>query len=233
MSSPQPTTVREDPQGPVDAAPTSEQIARQLHSPVIGDILDTMGRHHQYLPPGIRPLVDGTRLVGRAMPVLIDDEYGPPRRAFGRLTDALDALTDGDVYIARGGRIECAAWGEILTTTAKTRGAVGAVIDGYHRDTDQVRRQDWPVFSRGSYGQDAGPRASVRDFSVTIEIGQVRIDPGDLVVGDVDGVVIIPAAIEAEVIELAAAKSRTETSVLAAISAGMTSTEAYATFGVL
>ena len=116
----------------------------------------------------------------------------------------------GEVYIARGGRIDCAAWGEIMTTVAKARGASGAVIDGYHRDTLQVRAQGWPVFSRGSYGQDAGVRASVRDFRVPIEIGGVRITPGDLVVGDVDGVVLIPQAIEDEVIERSLAKVRAE-----------------------
>lgn len=210
-----------------------EQISEHLHSPVIGDILDALGKYHQFLPPNIRPLVAGIPLVGRAMPVLIDDEYSPPKRAFGRLTDALDALTAGEVYVARGGRIACAAWGEILTTTARVRGAAGAVIDGYHRDTAKVRAQRWPVFSRGSYGQDAGPRASVRDFGVPIEIGQVRIDPGDLVVGDADGVVIVPQAIESEVVERAFEKARTESTALREISAGMTSTDAYRTFGVL
>jgi regulator of RNase E activity RraA len=210
-----------------------DQITQHLHTSVIGDILDGMGQYHQFLPPEIRPLREGPPLVGRTMPVLIDDEYGPPERAFGRLTHALDDLTTGEVYIARGGRIDCAAWGEIMTTVARERGASGAVIDGYHRDTLRVRAHRWPVFSRGSYGQDAGVRASVRDFRVPIEIGGVRIAPGDLVVGDVDGVVLIPQTIEDEVIERSLAKVRAESTVLAAISAGMSSTEAYTTYGVL
>ena len=208
-------------------------ITQHLHTCVIGDILDGMGRYHQFLPAEIRPQTEGPLLVGRAMPVLIDDEYGPPSRAFGRLTDALDDLTVGEVYLARGGRVECAGWGEIMTTAARVRGASGAVIDGYHRDTAQVRAQHWPVFSRGPYGQDAGVRASVRDFRVPIEIGRVRITPGDLVVGDVDGVVLIPQIIEDEVIERALAKMSAESAVLTAISAGMSSTEAYREFGVL
>ena len=137
------------------------------------------------------------------------------------------------MYLARNPRTPCAAWGEILTATARARGATGAVIDGYHRDTPRVLEQGWPVFSLGAYAQDAGVRTSVVDYRVPIEIGQVLISPGDLIVGDVDGVVVIPREIENEVIERSLAKATAENSVRQAIEAGMSSTEAFATFGIL
>ena len=208
-------------------------VLEKLYTPVIGDVLDTLGRRHQFLPPQIRGLTPQMKLVGRAVPVLLVDVFGPQRAPFGRLTEALDSLTEGEVYLARNGRTQCAAWGEILTATAKARGAVGAVIDGYHRDTPRVLEQDWPVFSRGSFAQDAGVRSSVIDYRVPVEIEGVLVNPGDLIVGDVDGVVVIPGELEAEVLERALAKAAAENVVRQAIEGGMSSTEAFATYGIL
>jgi 4-hydroxy-4-methyl-2-oxoglutarate aldolase len=208
-------------------------VRTTLYTAVIGDVLDQVGRYHQFLPPQIRPLTPALRLVGRAMPVLIRDVFGPQREPFGRLTEALDDLRPDEVYLARNPRAQCAAWGEILTATARVRGAAGAVIDGYHRDTQAVLDQHWPVFSRGAYGQDAGVRTSVVDFRTPAEIGEVSVEPGDLVVGDVDGVVVVPRALEEEVLERAVAKATAENQVRAAIESGMSATEAFATFGVL
>lgn len=208
-------------------------VREQLHTAALGDILDQLGRPHQFLPPDIRPVDPSWTLVGRAMPVLISDVFGHQERPFGRLTEALDQLEPGEVYLARSGRLACSAWGELLTATARMRGAAGAVIDGYHRDTARILPQKWPVFSRGGYSQDAGIRASVRDYRVPVEIDGVLVSPGDLVVADVDGVLIVPRDMEAEAIERAVAKAATENSVRASIEQGMSSTHALAKFGVL
>lgn len=208
-------------------------LSSTLYTPVIGDVMDVLGYTHQFLPSDIRGIRPEMTVVGRAMPVLIADRFDNSRKPFGLLTEALDQLEPGEIYLARGGRVECSAWGEILTATARGRGAVGAVVDGFHRDTPKVLAQDFPVFSRGAYGQDAGPRSSVIDFRVPVQIGQVSVTPGDLVFGDVDGVVVIPQAIEDEVIERAMAKATAENTVRAAIEAGMSSTDAFRTYGVL
>ncbi len=208
-------------------------VNSSLYTAVIGDILDTLGRVHQFIPAAVRPLLPEMRLAGRAMPVLIADVFSVPEKPFGRLTEALDALQAGDVYLARRGRQDCAAWGEILTASAVARGALGAVVDSFHRDTAKVLQQGFPVFSRGAYGQDSSARAVVLDFGVPVEIGGVAITPGDLVVGDIDGVLVIPADLEDEVLELALIKAAKENVVRDAIERGMSSTEAFATYGVL
>ncbi len=204
-----------------------------LYTPVIGDILDELGFRRQFLPPSIQGITTRTKVIGRAMPVLIADVTGPQRKPFGRLTEALDQLEAGEVYIAQNATVPCSAWGEILTATARQRGAAGAVVDGYHRDTPRVLEQGFPVFSRGRYAQDAAVRASVIDFRCPVRIGDVEISPGDIVFGDLDGVVVIPTALADEVFERALAKARTENTVRAAIEAGMSSTEALRTYGVL
>ncbi|WP_127473911.1 RraA family protein [Microbacterium sulfonylureivorans] len=208
-------------------------VRDELYTPVIGDILDVLGRQHQFLSAGIRPIEPAMLLVGRAMPVLIADVFGVQEQPFGRLTEALDALQPGEIYLARSARLECSAWGEILTATARGRGAAGAVIDGFHRDTRRVLEQDWPVFSRGSFAQDAGVRATVVDYRVSLEIDGVEVHPGDLIVGDIDGVVVVPRAIEDEVLELAAEKVAGESITRRAIDGGMSSSDALARYGVL
>jgi regulator of RNase E activity RraA len=213
--------------------PVFNSIRENLFSCVIGDVLDSMGHFHQILPAYLRPMTPEMKLVGRAMPVQLADVFGVQAEPFGKLTLALDQLEQGEVYLATGGSAPCSAWGEILTTTAKARGAVGAVVDSYHRDTPKILDLDWPVFSRGPYAQDAGVRSIVESYRVPIEIGGVFIRPGDLIVGDVDGVVVIPQEIEGEVVGAALEKVFTENLVLEAIRGGMSSTKAFQTYGVL
>jgi 4-hydroxy-4-methyl-2-oxoglutarate aldolase len=206
---------------------------RELYTPVVGDILDDLGFTRQFLPQPIQSLRDDMKLAGRAMPVVMIDVFGKQKKPFGLLTEALDQLEPGEIYLASGGDMRCAYWGEILTATAKKRGAAGAVINGFHRDTPKVLEQNWPVFSRGRFAQDSAVRTQVTDYRCAIEIGQVSVQPGDLVFGDLDGVVIVPKTVEAEVIERALAKARGEKLVRKEIEAGMSSTAAFKKYGIL
>ena len=208
-------------------------VCRELYTPVVGDILDDLGFTRQFLPQPVQPMREEMRLAGRAMPVVMIDVFGKQKKPFGLLTEALDQLQPGEIYLASGGDMRCAYWGEILTATAKTRGAVGAVINGFHRDTPKVFEQNWPVFSRGRFAQDSGVRTQVADYRCPIEIGQVSVQPGDLVFGDLDGVVIVPKKVEAEVIEKALAKARGEKLVRKEIEGGMSSTAAFKKSGIL
>ncbi len=208
-------------------------VRQDLYTPVVGDILDTLGRYHQFLPQPIQPMRESMIVVGRAMPVLVVDVHGPQKKPFGLMTEALDALKPGEVYIAGGGDMRSAYWGELMTATARTRGAVGAVANGFHRDTPKVLEQNWPVFTRGRYAQDSSVRTAVADFRTPIEIGGVWIEPGDLVFGDLDGVLIVPRAVENEVITRALEKARGEKVVRKAIESGMSATDAFRKFGIL
>ncbi len=208
-------------------------MKERLYTPVVGDILDGMGYCHQFLPQDIRPLRDDMKLAGKAMTVLMIDVFGPQKKPFGYLTEALDQLEEHEIYLATGGSKRCAYWGELLTATARTRKAVGAVVNGWHRDTPQVLEQNWPVFSNGCYAQDSSVRTQVVDYRCDIEIGQVTIHDGDLVFGDVDGVLIIPKDVADEVLEKALDKAAGEKVVRKAIEGGMSATAAFAEFGIL
>ncbi len=204
-----------------------------MYTSVIGDILDELQCYHQFLPQPIQPLRITDKLIGRVMTALMIDVYGPQKEPFGKLTEALDQLQPGEVYVASGGAMRCAYWGEILTATAKKRGATGAVINGYHRDTPKVMEQNWPVFSRGRYAQDSSVRTQVVDYRCTMQVGEVWINPGDLIFGDMDGVVVIPKKYETEVVEKALAKAMGEKLVRREIENGMSSTEAFRKYGIL
>lgn len=208
-------------------------MRRELYTPVVGDVLDVLGRYHQFLPQPVQPMRESMAVAGRAMPVLMIDVHGPQKKPFGLLTEALDDLKPGEVYLAGGGAMRCAYWGELLTAAARRRGAAGAVVDGFHRDTPRVLEQDWPVFSRGRCARDSSVRTAVANFRCPIEIGAVWIEPGDLVFGDLDGVVIVPRALENEVLARALEKARGEKVVRKAIEEGMSATEAFKKYGIL
>jgi regulator of RNase E activity RraA len=225
-----------------DEADKLAAVRRDLFSAVIGDVLDALGWLHQFLPPQIKPLRDDMVVVGRAMPVLEADyitgaaESGQTPlsgKPFGLMLEALDDLKPGEVYVATGGTPAYALWGELMSTRARHLGAAGAVVNGFSRDTSGILRLDFPTFSLGRYAQDQRPRGKVVDFRLPIEIGGVRIAPGDLIFGDLDGVVVIPQAVEAEALQRAFDKVHAENRVRAAIEAGMSTVEAFRAYGVM
>lgn len=219
-----------------------QQYRRELFTAVVGDVMDVLGMTRQFLPPQIQPLRDDMVVIGRAMPVLEADDTGGegPGRAnstlnqpFGLMLDALDDLKANEVYVCTGASPVYALWGELMSMAATRRGAVGAVVDGYSRDTKGILEQNFPCFSHGRYAQDQRPRGKVVDFRCSIELGGVRIRPGDIIFGDLDGVCIIPQEAEAEVTALALEKAHGEKKVFEAIKGGMLAREAWDRFGIL
>jgi regulator of RNase E activity RraA len=215
---------------------------RELYTAVVGDIMDILGHKRQFLPPTIQPLRDDMVVIGRAMPVLeMDDEggEGPGRhgevlnRPFGLMLPALDDLRPGEVYVCSGSSPSYALWGELMSMAATNRGAVGAVVNGYSRDTKGILAQNFPCFSMGRYSQDQRPRGKVVDYRCTIKFGDVTVRPGDIVFGDMDGVCIVPKEIETEVFAQALEKARGEKRVFEAIKGGMKAQDSWDKFGIM
>jgi len=215
----------------------------ELFVAVVGDVMDALGLTHQFLPPVFRPVDEATRLIGRAMPVLEADVFAAPEKAsgnnplmekpFGLMFEALDSLRPGEVYVATGASPRYALWGELMSTRAGMLGARGALLDGFARDIDGIRALGFPCFCTGFYAQDQGRRGKVVDYRSTIEIGGVQIEPGTLLFGDKEGVLVVPRAAEEEVVRLALDKARGERRVAQAIRQGMSAVEAFATFGIM
>ncbi|HTX34758.1 MAG TPA: RraA family protein [Bryobacteraceae bacterium] len=215
---------------------------RQLFTAVIGDVMDKLGMRRQFLPQPIQPLQRDMVVIGRALTVLAADFFEEvfegshsaiSMRSFGLMLEALDDLKADEVYVCTGASPRFALWGELMTRRAMKCGAAGAVLDGYSRDTRGVLASRFPVFSRGSYAQDQGPRGKVVDFRVPIEMHGVRIEPGDILFGDMDGVCVVPKTAEQEVFVRALEKARAERNVGRALDEGMTASDAFAKYGIL
>ena len=214
---------------------------RELFTCVVGDAMDKLGLHHQFLSLQIRPLKPEMVLMGRAMPVLAMDVFTEKAasanflsgKPFGLMLEALDDLRAGEIYVCSCSSPRCALWGELMTTRAQKLSAAGAVLNGYVRDTASVLDLDFPIFTWGSFGQDSAPRLKIVDYRVPIEIDSVRLEPGDIVFGDIDGICIVPQRVENEVFTRAIEKSRKEKTVKTALQEGMSTVEAFRKYAVM
>jgi 4-hydroxy-4-methyl-2-oxoglutarate aldolase len=210
-----------------------ERLAR-LHPAVVADCLDKKGLRDQVLAPHIRPLAPTMRVAGFAATVhCIEVDAVPASRDdwYRNELASVDALEAGDVIVVSTCR--GSFWGELLATASRFRHARGVVADAYTRDTLALIEMDFPTFAAGIHCADSLGRIDVDAFDVEITCGGVRVSPGDLVLGDHDGVVVVPAALGEEVIALAEAKLVGENQVRARLAEGMPVSEAFRTYGVI
>lgn len=213
-----------------------QTVRNHLFTAVIGDVMDAAGLTRQFLPPHICALHPDAVMVGRAMPVLEVDITGqePQAEPFGLMFRALDELLAGEVYVAAGASPTYALWGGLMSTRALSLGAAGAVLDGYHRDTREIMGLGLPVFSRGAYAQDQRLRGRVVDYRCAVGFGNgAEVQPGDLVVGDVDGVLVVPRAHADDIVRDALRKVEGEAAVRGMIEAGERTEAVFAKTGIM
>ncbi len=211
-----------------------EEMKQKLFSAVIADALDGCGYRDQILRHDIRPLYPDAVAVGRALTVLSVDVYEIPDEPYKLELEAVDALKPGDVMVAQtNGTKRSSLWGELLSTAAEVRGAQGAVIDGFTRDSQAIAAMGFPLFVRGIAPYDSKGRSDVIAYNTTIECGGVKVCPGDLVFGDFDGVVVVPQAVEDQALKAAFEKAAEEKEVKEALKNGMSATAAFQKYGIL
>jgi len=186
-----------------------------LDTTSLSDALDRLGISGQCL--GIKPLDHGFRMTGRAFTVL----YGPASTPPGTVGDYIDDLEpDTVVVLDNGGRDNATVWGDILTTVAHERGIAGTVIDGICRDVHLSLSLSYPIFSRGYSMRTGKDRVQVEATNCPVNIGDARVDAGDILRGDADGVIVIPQAHEEDVLRIAEEIDRVEGLILAAVREG-------------
>lgn len=203
-----------------------------LYTPVLADVLDRLGYRDQSLKADIRPLATGMTAAGvaRTVRTIPAPELAPAEPYKGEMA-AVDALGPGDVMVVS--RCDWSFWGELLSTAARYRDCRGVVIDGYTRDTRAIIAMGFPVFCRGIHPADSLGRLDVAEHDVPIRCGDVSVLPGDLVLADDDGVVIVPRTVAEQAITQAEEKVRGENLVRKALAEGMSVTEAFHRYGVL
>ena len=226
------------PSSPVfdDPAALAAWMRETLFVALMSDVLDGLGFRDQALPARIRPLDEGTVLLGRARTGRYRDVYEVPvdRNPYALEIALVDDLKPGDVAVlacGTSGRI--APWGGLLTTAARMRGAAGCLTDGYVRDIRAIRRSGFPVFHGGISPLDSKGRGEIVEIDAPVEVAGVRVSPGDLVFGDADGAVVIPRAIEREALTRAAEKLAGETRTEEALARGERLADVFARYGIL
>jgi regulator of RNase E activity RraA len=200
--------------------------ASKLDTTSLSDALDRLGISGQCL--GIKPLDHSFRMTGRAFTILCGPAGSPP----GTVGDYIDDLErDTVVVLDNGGRDNATVWGDILTTVAHTRGIAGTVIDGVCRDVHLSLSLGYPIFSRGYSMRTGKDRVQVEATNCPVNIGDARVDAGDILRGDADGVIVIPQAHEDNVLRIAEEIDGVEAQILAAVRQGSTLVAARRQFG--
>jgi regulator of RNase E activity RraA len=213
---------------------TLTMMRESLYSAVVCDALDSLGYKNQSPRVQLRPFTTEALLVGRCRTTLWADMFHEDPKPYELELKAVDSCTLDDVLVAAaGGSMHSGVWGELLSTAARNRGCVGAIVDGAVRDVMKMKQMAFPVFARGTCVYDSQNRQRVIDLNVPVEIEGVRFCSGDLVFADVDGVVVIPQEVEQDAVRRAWEKVHAENETRDAIKQGMKATEAYEKYGVL
>jgi 4-hydroxy-4-methyl-2-oxoglutarate aldolase len=217
----------------VSAGPDLASRLGAVYTAALADVLDRRGLRTQTLPPELVPLQPGMRLAGPVYPIkgrsAQDADYDASIRS---VLEMLGSVPPGHVSVYESGDRESAHLGELSVTSLKSRGVVGAVIDGGCRDVELIAREGFPVFSRYTTPQDGTRRWEVvAHGDVEIEIGGVQMKLGDWILADADGIVAIPAAVAPEVVAEAEEKVATENEIRVAIRAGASPLDAFERYG--
>lgn len=218
---------------PTDDAALLNALAK-LYSAVVCDVLDTLGARHQALPAHIRPLGPQTHVSGRVFSARAIAVTEDPPEPYKLEIGAVDAMQAGDVLVIDAGDDQqCGFWGELLTTACMYKGVRGVVMTACTRDMWKIKETTFPVFGIGYHPADSRARADIVEIGGQIKIGDVSISAGDFILGDEDGVVIVPRALAPEAIRLALEKVAGENIVRADLLRGVPIGEVFAKHGIL
>ena len=209
-------------------------ILEKLYSAVIADVLDTLDHRHQTLSPSLRAMTSARHLCGRIFTAKAEAVDTIPAEPYKLEMAGIDAMQTGDVLVVdAGNHLDCAFWGELLSTACIAKGVRGAVMSTCTRDLWALEKLKFPVFAIGTTPADSNGRIDVTAIGQPITIDDVKIKTGDYLLGDADGVVIIPAEALDETLRLAQEKVAGENVVRTDLANGMPVTEAFAKHGIL
>lgn len=211
-----------------------KDLTEQLYVAVLSDVLDQLGYTHQATRLPFHAYTGIPKVMGRCKTTLWADMYHKDPNPYELELKAVDGCEPGDVLIcAAGGSNRSGIWGELLSTAARNSGCTGVIVHGAVRDIDKMRAMGFPVFATAKNPYDSQNRQRVVDVDVPVDIDGVRFNPGDLVMADDDGIVVVPRHLEEQVIKAALEKVNAENITRDAIRNGMKASAAYEKYGVL
>lgn len=210
-----------------------DEVRTKLYSAVLSDILDQVGCTGQ-VAAGLHPLVDAMRVVGYARTARAVAVNRVPERPYEHLMAVIDTMGTSDVLVIATERVSTSAiFGGLLATAVTAAGGVGVITDGYSRDAQEIRRIGLATVTRGLVPLDSLGRDEVVEYDTLVSLAGVPVATGDLVFADIDGVVVVPQALTDKVVTMALAKVAGENDVRTALRSGMSTSEAFAKYGIL
>ena len=209
-------------------------VLETLYTAVIADVLDTLGHRHQTLSANLSAMTPARHVCGRVFTAKAEAVDTIPAEPYKLEMAVIDAMQTGDVLVVDAGhRLDCSFWGELLSTACIAKGVRGAVMSTCTRDLWALEKMNFPVFAIGTTPADSKGRIDVTAIGQPITIDGVKIKNGNYLLGDADGVVIIPAEALDETLRLAQEKVSGENAVRDDLANGMPVTEAFAKHGIL
>ncbi|MCF6311056.1 MAG: RraA family protein [Verrucomicrobiales bacterium] len=213
---------------------TIAMMRESFYSAVVSDVLDSAGYRHQCISTALAPMTGVHKLVGRAKTTQWEDVDSEDPKPYELELKAIDECQPDDLFIAAAaGSMRSGIWGELLSTASRNVGCAGAIIDGAIRDIAPMREMKFGVFAAGANPYDSLHRQRVTAVDVPVQIGGVTFNPGDWVIADDDGIVVIPQEVENEVIHAAWEKIHAEHEVRDSIRDGMSASAAFEKYAIL
>lgn len=211
-----------------------DSLSERLYTAVLSDVLDSMGLKSQSPDVELHSMTGCSSLLGYAKTVQWEDYVDAHGDPYEMLIEAVDSVEPGEVVVsAVSGNNRSSLWGELLSTATRMRGGRGAIVDGAVRDVDQMREMGFPCFARSKTPRDSAHRQNIVAIDEPVMLGGVRIEPGDMVMIDVDGMVVIPSEKAEEVVNLAVEKIEKEDTTRQELLKGRLLGDVYEEYGVL
>lgn len=212
-----------------------DPVDTTISSAMISDSLDRAGARNQVVKIALTPRSSSVRASGIARTIrFVPDPNPDPPRPYDEMMDFIDAVKPGEfVILATGESNASAFWGELFSAAAIGRGGVGLATDGTIRDVEKIRSLGFPVFARSHLPIDYRGRMKVDAVQEEVTIGGVTVSPGDMVVADEDGLVVVPSSLIGTVVEFARERARGESTVLKELLEGSTLRDVWTRHGIL
>jgi len=211
-----------------------DELKEKLYSGILSDVLDKLGYRNQTMGFGIKPLKDETVIFGPAFTSIGTEVYSMPENPLIAQCKVVDQLSEGEIYVLKTrGTYNCAVFGELFATAVNSKKGAGVLLDAMARDIRQLKEMDFPLFYRGNNPRTSKGRCEINECQIPVEIDGVTINPGDLIFGDIDGIVVIPKELGDEVIDRALELIKDEDSVRDGLLAGDSLEKVYTEIGAI
>lgn len=212
----------------------NEYLKKTLYTGIISDVLDQHGYKNQAIGGEIFPLMENQVIFGPAFTSIGTEVYSMPESPLTAQCKVVDQLGEGEIYVlVTRGNYNCAVFGELFATAVRARKGAGVLLDGWARDIKALKEMEFPLSYRGNNPRTSKGRCEINECQIPVTMEGVMIHPGDIIFGDVDGIVIIPKDIAEDVLRESLETIEKENRVRGMLGSGISLQQAYSEVGAI